>query len=105
MITEITTETQATMLDNTKLNILYFTTPTCPPCKMLRPILDEVSEELSTEINIVKVDATVLKDLVMEHTINSVPTLIYIKDNNVLDRTVGMMSKEKLMDKINELKN
>lgn len=102
MITEINTQTQESMLDNSKLNILYFTTPTCPPCKLLRPILDEVSEEFSETVNVLKVDATILKDLVMEHNISSVPTLIYIKDKSIKDRSTGFLNKDKLVDKINE---
>ncbi len=71
----------------------------CGPCKMIAPVL----EELKDKIKIIKVDVDIHPDLAMNYGIMSVPTLLYIKDGNVVMQTSGFQSKEMIEKNIEEL--
>lgn len=71
----------------------------CGPCKMLTPVLEEVSDK----INIVKVDIDKLPKLTEEYRIMSVPTLIFFKDGKKVKEVVGFQTEEELLEIINEM--
>jgi len=75
----------------------------CGPCKMLSPIVDEVSDEI-TDVKFIKVDVDQLSDIASNYNIMSIPTLIIFKDGNVVAKQMGMLPKEGLIDFINENK-
>jgi len=66
----------------------------CGPCKMLRPILEEVVKEGTGKIVSVNVDEE--KDLALKYGISSIPCLILFKDGKESDRSVGFIPKEKV---------
>ncbi|MAI77089.1 MAG: thioredoxin [Pelagibacteraceae bacterium TMED65] len=68
----------------------------CGPCKMLTPILEELSDELEEKISIVKVNLDENQDLAMNYSIRSIPTLLLFKDSNLIDTKVGSSSKDDL---------
>lgn len=71
----------------------------CGPCKMLTPVLEEVSDK----INIVKVDIDKFLKLTENYRIMSVPTLIFFKDGKKIKEVVGFQTEEELLEIINEL--
>lgn len=71
----------------------------CGPCKMLTPVLEEVSNK----INIVKVDIDKFPKLTENYRIMSVPTLIFFKDGKKIKEVVGFQTEEELLEIINEL--
>lgn len=82
--------------------ILDFYSERCMPCKMLAPALEEISEEYADKIKVAKVDADENDELVMKYRVMSLPTLLYFKDGNETDRTTGPITKEKILEKVNE---
>lgn len=72
----------------------------CGPCKMLSPILEEISEE-RTETKIVKVNVDECESLARQFGVMSIPTLILFKDGKEIDKKIGFMSKEDLNEWIN----
>ena len=82
--------------------ILDFYSERCMPCKMLVPALEEVSEEYADKIKVAKVDADENDELVMKYRVMSLPTLLYFKDGSETDRTTGPITKEKILEKVNE---
>ena len=66
----------------------------CGPCKMLRPILEEVVKEGTGKIVSVNVDEE--KDLALEYGISSIPCLILFKDGKEVKRSVGFIPKERV---------
>ena len=82
--------------------ILDFYSERCMPCKMLAPALEEISEEYADKIKVAKVDADENDELVMKYRVMSLPTLLYFKDGSETDRTTGPITKEKLLEKVNE---
>ena len=70
----------------------------CGPCKMLGPILDELSTEISQKITKVNVDE--VESLAQQYKIRSIPTMIVFKNGQVVDTLVGLMQKQALKDKL-----
>ncbi|WP_297404380.1 thioredoxin [uncultured Cetobacterium sp.] len=71
----------------------------CGPCKMLAPILEELSSETSAVIGKVNVDES--GDLAGEYGIRSIPTMIIFKDGEKVDQIVGLRQKSELIEKLN----
>ena len=74
----------------------------CGPCKMIGPILEELSSELSSKINIVKVVVDTNNQTAMNYAIRSIPTLIIVKDGSVVAQHIGAASKTQLENFINQ---
>ena len=89
------------LLVSEKLVIVDFWATWCGPCRMLSPLLDEVEEEMADKITVVKVNVDDADEIAMRYRIMSIPTLIFFKDGQMVDRTVGAMPKSMLVDKIN----
>ncbi|ETI94598.1 MAG: Thioredoxin [Intestinibacter bartlettii DORA_8_9] len=71
----------------------------CGPCKMLAPVIDELSGELEN-VNFVKVDIDQSMDLAQKFKIVSVPTLKVFKNGEEVDTLMGFMPKEVLKSKV-----
>ena len=89
------------LLESEKLVIGDFWATWCGPCRMLSPLLDEVEEEMSDKITVVKVNVDDADEIAMRYRIMSIPTLLFFKNGQVVDKTVGAMPKSTLVDKIN----
>lgn len=86
------------------ITIVDFYAEWCGPCKVIAPILDQLVEN-NENLNLKKinVDLPEFKDLVTEHSVRSIPTLLFMKDNTVLHKHVGSISKVKLEELLNTL--
>lgn len=73
----------------------------CGPCKMLSPILESISEERGN-VKIVKVNVDRAEAIAKQYGIMSIPTLIHLKNGNIISKRVGLCSKETLIEMINE---
>ena len=82
--------------------VVDFSATWCGPCKMLAPVLEEVSEEL-TDIDFYNVDIDADADLAMEFGIMSVPTLLVMKDGEKKGILVGFKQKDALLEDIKKL--
>ena len=89
------------LLEGGKLVIVDFWATWCGPCRMLSPILDEVEEEMADQISVVKVNVDDADEIAAQYRIMSIPTLLFFKNGQVVDKTVGAMPKSTLVDKIN----
>ena len=77
----------------------------CGPCKTQTPILGELAEELDGRVKFAKVDIDVEgnKDLAVKYGVMSVPTLIIFSSGEVKETMVGVTSKSKLQQKLEQL--
>ncbi len=89
------------LLQDSKLVVVDFWATWCGPCRMLSPILDEVEEEMSDKLTVVKVNVDDADEVAAQYRIMSIPTLLFFKNGQVVDKTVGAMPKNVLVDKIN----
>ena len=88
------------LLQEDKLLVVDFYATWCGPCKKLSPTLDEVSEELGEQVNLVKVDVDESEDLAMNYGIRSVPTVLFFKNGQQVDKFVGALPKSEIVAKI-----
>ena len=77
--------------------IVDFWAEWCGPCKMLTPILEELSNEMKNEINVVKVNLDDNQDLAMKYSIRSIPTLLLFNEGNLIDTKVGLLPKNEIV--------
>ncbi len=77
--------------------IVDFWAEWCGPCKMLTPILEELSDEMKDEINVVKVNLDENQDLAMKYSIRSIPTMLLFNDGNLIDTKVGLLPKNEII--------
>ena len=89
------------LLQDDKLVIVDFWAVWCGPCRMLSPLLDEVEEEMADKITVVKVNVDDADEIAMQYRIMSIPTLLFFKNGQIVDKTVGAMPKNILVQKIN----
>ncbi len=75
----------------------------CGPCKVMAPYIDEVAEEYAGKVLVGKLDVDANPQIAEMYGIQSIPTLLYIKNGEVVDRTVGIQSKDKIQDKLDAL--
>lgn len=75
----------------------------CGPCKMIAPVVEELSNELQGKAKIVKVDIDEADDVVNQYNIRSVPTLMFFKDGKVVDQIVGAVPKNIMHDKVKNM--
>ena len=88
-----------------ELKMIYFKAPWCGPCRMTSPIVEQLQSESETtgvEVEIVNVDEN--QDLAAEYGIRSIPTFVFLKDGEEVDRKVGGLQKPQLLEKFNTLK-
>jgi thioredoxin 1 len=76
----------------------------CAPCKMMAPVLNDVSNVLTDNKSIGKVNVEIAKVISSKYNIRSIPTMILFKDGKEINRFVGIKSKEFLIKEINAVK-
>lgn len=95
---------QSEVLDSEKPVLVDFWASWCMPCRMMSPILDELSQEMADKLKIVKVNTEEAEnqELAAEYEIQSVPNMKLFKDGKVIAEFVGMKNKESLKKEIEE---
>jgi thioredoxin 1 len=83
--------------------IVDFYADWCGPCKMVSPILDELSKEYAGKVKFVKIDTDANQDLAMKFGIMSIPTVMFFAKGKVEDIVVGAMPASVFKTKLNSL--
>lgn len=79
-----------------------FWAPWCGPCKMIAPVLEELDQDMGEKVKIVKVDVDENQETAGKFGVMSIPTLLVIKDGEVVDKAVGFQPKEALAELLNK---
>ncbi|PKQ60438.1 thiol reductase thioredoxin [Labilibaculum filiforme] len=91
------------LLKEDKVIMLDFYADTCPPCQAIMPIVEKLADEYKGKIDIQKVDVHKFPDLRTKYGIGSIPTLLFIKKSEIVDKTVGVVAESVLVEKLDNL--
>lgn len=73
----------------------------CGPCRMITPIIEELATDFEGKATIGKVNVDQNPNVSMKYGVRSIPTILILKDGEVVDKHVGVTTKQALQDKIN----
>ncbi|MBF0715310.1 thioredoxin [Gemelliphila palaticanis] len=85
------------VLKNDSVTLVDFWAPWCGPCKMLAPVLDELDSEL-TNIEFTKINVDEHQEAAGEYGVMSIPTLLVLKNGEVLEELSGFRPKDALKE-------
>jgi thioredoxin 1 len=94
---------EAEVMKSTLPVLVDFWAPWCGPCRMIAPILDELSNEFAGKVKIVKVDIDSNQKVASTYNIRSIPTLLIVKDGQIIEQIVGAQPKTALATKLSAL--
>ncbi len=102
MIKELEKEENLEEELNSDIVIIDFFATWCGPCKMLAPILEKYVEK-NNNIKVIKIDVDNFQSLAKQHTIMSVPTLLFYKNKNLIRKEIGFKSINEIDDIVKSL--
>ena len=85
--------------NNEGLSLIDFYADWCGPCRMVLPLVDEIAKERS-DLLVGKINVNENPDLAREFGVMSIPTLIVMKNGEIINRSSGAKSKEKILEMI-----
>lgn len=102
-VVELTAESGPSLIAHAPLILIVdFYTEWCGPCKAIKPIFEELATEFKNKYLFAKVNVDHCKELAQEFKIVSIPTIIIFSNGKVIDKITGMVSKETLLEKIEQ---
>lgn len=101
MIKAITDQTYADTISTGKV-LIDFWAPWCGPCNILASTIDEVANEVP-DLTVGKVNVDDYPELAGKHGVMSIPTLLFIKDGEIKDTSIGVVSKNVILNKLKAL--
>jgi thioredoxin 1 len=91
------------VVKSTKPVMVDFWAEWCGPCRMIAPIVEEISKEYSERALVVKCDVDNSPGVAAKYGIRNIPTVLYFKDGKVADKQVGAVPKNSFVSKLNAL--
>ncbi len=83
--------------------VIDFWAEWCGPCRMIAPIVDELAAEYGDKVVIGKCDVQENDDIAVKYSVRNIPTLLFLKNGELVDKQVGACSKDALKEKIEKL--
>jgi thioredoxin 1 len=102
MALTLTSQNFSETIAKDQLVVVDFWAEWCGPCKMLSPIIDELSTEMEGKVTIGKVDVSDEQDIAAEYGVRNIPTILFFKNGEIVDKQVGALPKANLQEIINK---
>ena len=103
MALEITDSNYKEILAEGKPVVVDFWAPWCGPCKMVAPIIEELATEFEGQVIIGKCDVDENSDLPAEYGIRNIPTVLFFKNGEIVDKQVGAVGQPVFVEKVKKL--
>ncbi len=88
------------VLNSDKVCLVDFYADWCGPCKMMSPIIEEIADELGDKVKVGKVNSDENMEFTEKYQIMSIPTIMIIKNGQVVKTFVGVTSKEEIINNL-----
>lgn len=89
-----------TVLDNKGVAVIDFWAEWCGPCRMIAPIIEELAHDYDGKVLVGKLNVDFNPEVSMHYNVRSIPTVLIIKDGQLVDKHVGTTTKQVLANKI-----
>jgi len=103
MALEITDANFEELLNSDKPLVVDFWAEWCGPCRMIGPIIEELATEYEGQVNLGKLDVDNNDDVVSKYGIRNIPTVLFFKGGELVDKQVGATDKASLAAKVTAL--
>ena len=103
METKITSSNFETLKNGELPLVVDFWATWCGPCRMIAPVIEELAKEYDGKINVGKCDVEECDDIAAEFGIRNIPTILFFKGGEIVDKVVGAASKSKIEEKFKAL--
>ena len=100
-ITELNKENYNTFVGS-NLVLVDVWAPWCGPCKMISPIVDEISSDYQGRLSVGKLDADSNRETITELGVRNIPTILIYKNGEIVDKSTGAVTKQKLVEMIDK---
>lgn len=100
MALTITDATFQALIDEGKPVVIDFWAEWCGPCRMVGPIIEELAKEYDGKVNIGKVDVDENTEIAAQFGIRNIPTILFFKGGQLVDKQVGAAAKSAFVSKI-----
>jgi len=94
---------QKEVLEGKGIALVDFWAVWCGPCQIMGPIIDQLAQDYGDKVKVAKVNVDENQSLAAKYEVMSIPTLIIFKDGQLVDKLMGIQSKEALKEKIASL--
>jgi thioredoxin 1 len=92
-----------TAIEGESLSVVDFWAEWCGPCRQVTPIIEELSKDYDGKALIGKMNVDDNPEVSMKYGIRSIPTILFLKNGEIVDKHVGTATKEALVQKIDSL--
>jgi thioredoxin 1 len=103
MALEITDSNFAELTNTDKPVLIDFWAEWCGPCRMVTPIVEEISKEYADRAVVGKVNVDLNPDISAKFGIRNIPTIVFLKNGEVVDKSVGAVPKNVLTEKLDQI--
>lgn len=103
MALAITKDNYESTLASGKPVVIDFWAEWCGPCRMMSPIVDELAAEYEGRVVVSKCDVEQNDEITMKYGVRNIPTIVFLKGGELVDKQVGACSKDALKAKIEKL--
>jgi thioredoxin 1 len=100
---EVTSKEElAGIIENNEKVLIDFWAPWCGPCKMIAPIIGQISKEV-TDVKVVKVNCDEAPEIATSYSVSAIPNIVILKNGEVKESIVSLQPKQKYIDAINNI--
>jgi thioredoxin 1 len=103
-VIELDNGTFVDVINSDKLVLVDFWATWCGPCRVLAPVLERLADKYVGDVIITKIEADKHREVAAQYQIRSIPTILFFKNGELLDKLVGASNENTIDDKIQMLK-